>query len=423
MANSISSFNYWADVTSIVKPIVDAAPAGIIDLTIGEPLAYSYYIDGESLIVIFDDPNQVNDNTVILTFGAQNTLGDNFAVGLAQPVDKSLPGFALDMSLGISFGYQGTGQYSQVDVNSNRLTTSAGGQDDGDDADGALLTTGGIGDSNSNPADPNALPLDYNSDDELYDLIPFVNNGDTNIDVYTLNPSNDDNIYFAGFFLGSTTAIIGEGILLGPSSAINLLGTNHTVTATVQDNLGNPIAGVNVTLDIISGPNAGLSGSGITDSEGKVYFTYSGSIVGTDVLRASFYNSEQKLITSNTVTKEWANQEKQEQTVVNGHIYAADGITPVSGTGVSVTCDGLGPLVDTTDSEGYYMVEFLEGCDLGDTVEVTSGGVSDTDTVANAVIWKNLVYVNLTVPEFGVITALAALAGSVLVFTVIRKRK
>ncbi|MEK6974116.1 MAG: Ig-like domain-containing protein, partial [Nanoarchaeota archaeon] len=285
------------------------------------------------------------------------------------------------------------------------------------------LTTGGIGDSNSNPADPNALPLDYNSDDELYDLIPFVNNGDTNIDVYTLNPSNDDNIYFAGFFLGSTTAIIGEGILLGPSSAINLLGTNHTVTATVQDNLGNPIAGVNVTLDIISGPNAGLSGSGITDSEGKVYFTYSGSIVGTDVLRASFYNSEQKLITSNTVTKEWANQEKQEQTVVNGHIYAADGITPVSGTGVSVTCDGLGPLVDTTDSEGYYMVEFLEGCDLGDTVEVTSGGVSDTDTVANAVIWKNLVYVNLTVPEFGVITALAALAGSVLVFTVIRKRK
>lgn len=109
-------------------------------------------------------------------------------------------------------------------------------------------------------------------------------------------------------------------------------------------------------------------------------------------------------------------------TVVNGHVYAADGSTPVSGTEVSVTCDGLGPLVDTTDSEGYYVVEFLEGCDIGDTVEVSSGGVSDTDTVANAVIWKNLVYVNLTVPEFGVITALAALAGSVLVFTVIRKR-
>jgi hypothetical protein len=38
-------------------------------------------------------------------------------------------------------------------------------------------------------------------DDELYDLIPFVANGDTQIDVATINPSNDDNILFGAFFL------------------------------------------------------------------------------------------------------------------------------------------------------------------------------------------------------------------------------
>lgn len=420
--NGIQSYNYFTDVTSIVKPIIDGSSAGIIDLTITEQ--NSYNIDGEILVVIFDDPSQVSDNTVVLAFGAQQTTGDSFAIGLSQPVNKSLPGFGLDMSLGISFGYQPAGQYSQIDINGQRLTTSSGGQDDGMNSNGALITAGGIGDSNANPADPYATDsAGPRADDELYSLLPFVNNGDTTISAVTLNPSNDDNIFFAGFYLGSTTAVIGEGIILDPQSATNYLGASHTVTASVQDTLGNPVVGKDVYFNILSGPNAGLNSTQATASNGKAAFTYVGNTLGTDVIQASFYNDKQELISSNQVTKEWVNREtKQLPTIVNGHIYGPDGKTPVSGVEVEVTCNDI-ELHDTTNAAGFYVVEFLEGCDTGSLVIVESNGHSDSGTVANRVLVKNLVYINLSVPEFGTIAAIIALVGSVAVFAVIRKRR
>ncbi len=206
-----SSSNSWSDVTSLVKAKIDDAPAGRVDFTISEG-QLSGQIDGEILAVIFDDPNQVTSNTIVLLFGAQAVGGDTFNLLLANPIDKSAPHLKIDMSLGISFGFQPTGQFSQVDVNSLRLTTSAGGQDDGEVVDGALITVGGLDDSDANPSDPYA---DGNSgpryDDELYDLLPFVNNGDTSTTVSTLNPSGDDNIFFAAFFLGDTTASVSGG--------------------------------------------------------------------------------------------------------------------------------------------------------------------------------------------------------------------
>jgi len=303
--SSISSWNYWADVTSIVKSKIDAAPAGRVDFTITEKNTYG--IDGEILAVIFDDPNQTTDNTIVLLFGAQDVAGDTFAIGLAEPIDTSDPNLVLDMSLGISYGYQryGGGQYSIVDVNGVRLTTSAGGEDDGDHSNGALLTVGGLDDSNANPPDPYATPSNPRTDDELYNLIPFVSDGDTSIHVYTRNPSNDDNIFFAALFLASTTAVVGEGILLAPVSASNPVGSEHTVTATVQDDLGNPIVGRDVTFTIVSGPHAGLSYIDTTDANGQATFTYTGTSAGTDVIEATMVDSQGNTVTSNQVTKEW----------------------------------------------------------------------------------------------------------------------
>ena len=148
--------NAWADVTSIVKPVVDAAAPGIVNLDVVETI----YLDGSILAVIFDDPNQTVTNTAILLFGAQKITGDTFNIGLAEPLDKTDPNLVLDFSLGISFGYQGINygtQRSEVDVNGKRITSSAGGQDDGYDGNGGLITVGGIGDSNANPPDPYAV--------------------------------------------------------------------------------------------------------------------------------------------------------------------------------------------------------------------------------------------------------------------------
>jgi len=306
--SSILSNNYWADVTSIIKPVVDAAPAGRVNINLQEVKPTSS-VDGSVLAVIFDDPSQLHDNTIILFFGAQNVAGDTFNIGLSDPIDTSKPGFALDFSLGISFGFQPAGQYSRVDVNSQRLTTSAGGQDDGADANGALVTVGGLDDSNVNPANPFATDSGGpRYDDELYSLVPFVKNGESGITVFTQNPSSDDNIFFAALFLGATAAISGEGIVLGPTDAVNPLNTEHTVTATVQDTTGAPIVGETVTFEIVEGPNAGITDTDVTDSEGKATFTYSSSSEGTDVIVASYENSQEKKISSNRVTKQWIDE-------------------------------------------------------------------------------------------------------------------
>jgi len=309
-SSSISSWNYWADVTSIVKSKIDSAPIGRVDFTITEPSADSYNIDGEILAVIFDDPNQATDNTIVLLFGAQAIGGDTFAIGLAEPIDTSDPNLVLDMSLGISYGYQlsGVQQYSIVNVNGDRLTTSAGGQDDAvviTMSNGALLTVGGLDDSNANPPNPYATPTTPRSDDELYNLIPSVSDGDTAITVYTQNPSNDDNIFFSSLYLASTTAVVGEGILLAPVSASNPVGSQHTVTATVQDDDGNPIVGRDVTFTIVLGPHTGQTSTVSTDANGEATFTYTGTTTGTDVIEATMVDSQGNPVTSNQATKDW----------------------------------------------------------------------------------------------------------------------
>ena len=245
--SSISSSNHWADVTSMVKGKIDAAPAGLVSFTITEVSTFG--IDGEILAVIFDDPAATTSNTIVLLFGAQAIAGDDFFVNLANPLDLSEPGLILDMGLGISFGHQPGGQVSLVDVNGARLTSCAGGEDDGVVANGALLTVGGVGDSNTNPApfcSGSSGPL---VDDELYDLKPFTETGDTDIAVHTVNPSNDDNIFFASFFLTVDATVTPEP---DPNnSPVADAGPDQSLDRTSAD-------GVDVTLD----------GSGSTDADG-----------------------------------------------------------------------------------------------------------------------------------------------------------
>jgi hypothetical protein len=305
--------NYLGDVTALVKAKIDAAPAGLVNFTAAEGVNTNS-IDGVILAVILNDPTQTRSNTIVLLFGAQNTSGDTFNLGLANPIDKTAQGFALNMSLGISFSFQGCTQFSTVDVNGQRLTSSAGGQDDGEASNGALITAGGVGDSPTNPADPNGSPCANTApfyDDELYDLAPFVQNGDKTIKIDTVNPSSDDNIFFAAIFVGANQAIVGEGILLSPSSATNPVGTQHTVTATLQNSQGTAVVGRAVAFSVTAGPNAGATGTCspvncATDSTGKVSFTYTGSAgPGTDEIQACFANSQNQNVCSQTVTKTW----------------------------------------------------------------------------------------------------------------------
>ncbi len=316
--SSIVSFNTAADVTSIVSPKIDAESAGRIPFTIEEE--NTTLMDGEILAVVFDDPT-ARSNTITLMYGAQQTLGDHFAIGLSEPLKPSSTAI---MGLGISYGYQPAGQYSTVDVNGTRVTSSAGGQDDCPEryasepaftacGNGSLITVGGVGDGLKVPDDPFVTDtqcsvdpeLAARCDDELYNLKPFTQQNATSIDVDTFNPSNDDNIFFASLDLGAETALVGEGIVLGPTGIRTQAGTFHFLSALAQDEHGDPEVGRTVHLQVISGPNSGLELSSVTNSAGKASFNYFSTQTGTDILEASFTDGSNVTHTSNDVTKKW----------------------------------------------------------------------------------------------------------------------
>jgi len=315
ISNDINSINAEAEVTSLVKEQLNAAPAGDSEFTIAEGDS-TYDMDGEILAVIFNNPNVIEPNSVTLLYGAQNPDGDSFNIGLAEPVDKSNPSFALNLSLGISYGYQQqevTEQFSIIHANGKLMTQMAGGQDDcakkyeatpefASCGNGELLTVGGIGDSTEDPnanetlaecAAENGEPV-ARCDDELYSLLPFVENGETEVNFETDNPSDDDNIFFGAVETHANEAVVGEGVTLAPTTGTNTVGETHTLTATVRDDEGEPLGEVPVTFRVSEGPNAGATGEATTDEAGQASWSYSSSKSGTDEIVASFTSTPEE---------------------------------------------------------------------------------------------------------------------------------
>jgi hypothetical protein len=92
-------------------------------------------------------------------------------------------------------------------------------------------------------------------------------------------------------------------IQLGPKTATNPVGTNHTVSATIT-----PIPPVNtvVTFTVIAGPNTGATGTGNTNVGGVASWTYPDTKgPGCDYIVATWTDATGVVYTSNTVTKCW----------------------------------------------------------------------------------------------------------------------
>jgi hypothetical protein len=98
------------------------------------------------------------------------------------------------------------------------------------------------------------------------------------------------------------------------------------------------------------------------------------------------------------------------QTDITGVITANS--VAVAGASVTVLCDG-NTLMDTTDAHGSYLAVFpIADCAFGSTVKVTAtkGGHSGvaSGTVQGITTKLNLSIVNVSIPEYGVIGAIAA---------------
>ena len=196
------------DVTNIIAS--SSSPTGVFPTNFS--IVENGDNDGAVLVVAYSNSSTQGLTSVILD-GELSTGGDTVQFDFTSPYT----GGDFLVSLASSHSRQQSAQFTQIDVTTNstnsyrRLTTSAGGQDDGEAADGALMTVGGIGDNPTNP-DPFASSSDPSApriDDEYYNLAlgnsansaPFISSGDTFLRLKTVNTSNDDNVF--GMFITS----------------------------------------------------------------------------------------------------------------------------------------------------------------------------------------------------------------------------
>ena len=172
-------------------------------------------LDGLALVVVYSNP-RLPTTTVAVLDGAAEVTGDTATFSFESPVDPGRSGFAASLAIGSGHSYQGEAgpacgtyrpaapalpQSSTIEVNGTRISSCAGNYDDGAARDGALITVGGVGDAIDNPSNPNQKPGDGSaprtSDDELYDLRPFLAKGTTQLTIRTANESRDDLVFLA----------------------------------------------------------------------------------------------------------------------------------------------------------------------------------------------------------------------------------
>jgi Mg-chelatase subunit ChlD len=98
-------------------------------------------------------------------------------------------------------------------------------------------------------------------------------------------------------------------LTLSPKTAVNPVDTEHCVTATVKDALGQPVPGVTVRFTVTGSVNT--SGSATTDANGEATFCYTGPpLPGVDTIRAyadtNNNNNPDPGEPADVATKEWA---------------------------------------------------------------------------------------------------------------------
>jgi hypothetical protein len=287
-----------ADVTDIVAAEVGSG-GGVFDFVVNNDPSG---LEGVALVVIYSNPD-LPTTTVAIADGESTNSGDSFSFGFATPLEPDRPGFTATLAVGSGFSYQsgvaghacGGDQFSIITVNAEPLSSCAGNFDDGEAGNGALITVGGVGDSTDNPADP--LATDSGEDDELYDLVPFLEEGDTEIEFTTSNPSSDDNLFLAVLSIGQAA---GDEVTI-PVAVDDTATTDQDtpVTINVQANDDDP-DGVfqGDSISIFSDPSDGSA----EVVDGQVEYTPNSGFSGEDTFEYQICGVDDTVCDEATVT-------------------------------------------------------------------------------------------------------------------------
>src|SRR5664280_2207158 len=136
-------------------------------------------------------------------------------------------------------------------------------------------------------------------------------------------------------------------LTLGPASASQPVGGQVTETALLQDGGGAVVPNVTVGFKVIVGPNAGVTGSAVTDATGHASFTYGSSVAGSDIVAASVttvgsFGSNQTSVTWGTSANGWTGVDIGSPPIA-GSDSQSNGTWTISGSGRDIggTADQL----------------------------------------------------------------------------------
>jgi hypothetical protein len=133
-------------------------------------------------------------------------------------------------------------------------------------------------------------------------------------------------------------------LTLGPTTITRLPGQQVTEAATLVDGGGNGLANAIVTFTVTSGPNAGQSGSAVTDQAGHASFTYTDTAPGTDIIVASvttaytigpLQSHQTSVLWTNNAPAGWSGADIGSP-VLAGNQSLSNGIWTVAGSGSDI---------------------------------------------------------------------------------------
>ena len=171
-------------------------------------------------------------------------------------------------------------------------------------------------------------------------------------------------------FPGCGPSTIGT-IALSPATGSSLTGLTHSVTAHAQNGATppSPVAGATVTFTVLTGPNAGKTGSATTDSSGNASFTYRDLGPGTDTIQAKIGTT----LTSNTVSMTWTITTVTPVITVSNGVY--DGTTAASLLTCALSGAVASPPGDPVSCSG---VATFSDKNVGNGKTVTATGITLT---------------------------------------------
>jgi Bacterial Ig-like domain (group 1) len=195
------------------------------------------------------------------------------------------------------------------------------------------------------------------------------------IDAGSCSPKHNESIQWRPIGAAGSSAAT---LTLGPTASTASAGQPATETATLLDGSGAGIPNATVNFTVTSGPDAGMTGTGVTNSGGQAAFTYTGT-QGEDVVTAgvtsvgTFHSNAARIFWANHSSAGWTGAD-----IGNPTPNGSQSFDPASGTW-TVAAGGTG--VGGSSDQFHYVWQNLSS---GEGVAARVASLSATDPGAQA---------------------------------------